>query len=204
VVDSPDGFRAACGLATPGGAARTNAALAIACVRALGEHPDADIARACRTGLAGCTLPGRVERLAADPLVIVDSSHTARSIADLVDSLGTLAPGGFDLALSVSADKALDDVIAPLILAAGRGRIVTTRAEPARGVPADMLAKRIEELAERLGLGFGALDVRAIEDPEEALRVARASLDPGRMLCATGSVYLAGVARQVLGGAPPR
>ena len=204
VVESPDGFRVACGLAAPGDAARTNAALAIACVRALGAHPDADIARACRTGLAGCTLPGRVERLAADPLVIVDSSHTARSIAALVDSLGTLAPGGFDLALSVSADKALDDVIAPLILAAGRGRIVTTRAEPARGVPADMLAKRIDELAERLGLGFGVLDVRAIEDPEQALRVARASLEPDRVLCTTGSVYLAGVARQVLGGTPPR
>ncbi len=200
VVDSPDGFRAACGLATPGDAARTNAALAIACVRALGVYRDADIARACRAGLAGCSLPGRIERLAADPLVIVDSSHTARSIAGLVDALETLAPGGFDLVLSVSADKALDDVLAPLIDAEGRGRIVTTRAEPARSMPADMLAKRIDELAERRGLGFSALDVQAIGDPEEAMRVARAALEPGRMLCATGSVYLAGVARRVLGG----
>ena len=62
----------------------------------------------------------------------------------------------------------------------------------------------IDALAERRGMGWGAVQVRAIEDPEEAVRVARAELEPGRMLCATGSVYLAGIARRVLGGAPAR
>ncbi|MEM9173592.1 MAG: Mur ligase family protein [Myxococcota bacterium] len=201
-VDALDGFRVACGLATPGAAARTNAALAIACVRALGVHADADIVRACRTGLAGCALPGRTERLAADPFVIVDSAHTARSIASLVETLEALAPEGFDLVLSVSGDKTLDDVLGPLLDAKGRGRIVTTRAEPTRSLPADWLAKRIDELAERRGLGWGAIAPLAVEDPEEAMRVARDRLPPGRMLCATGSVYLAGIARRVLGGAP--
>ncbi len=201
-LEAVDGFRVACGLSTPGEAARTNAGLAIACVRALGVHSDAAIARACRTGIAGCSLPGRIERLAADPLVIVDSSHTARSAAELARTLESLAPGGFDLVLSVSGDKDLDQVLAPLLEAPGRGRIVTTRAEPTRSLPADWLAKRIDELAERLGLGWDTVVPLAIEDPEEAVRVARARLEPGRMLCATGSVYLAGIARRVLGGAP--
>ncbi|MCR9095947.1 MAG: Mur ligase family protein [bacterium] len=201
-LDAVDGFRVSCGLATPGEAARTNAALAIACVRALGAHPDEAVVRACRTGLAGCALPGRVERLAADPLVIVDSSHTARSAADLAKTLEALAPGGFDLVLSVSGDKELENVLAPLLEAPGRGRVVTTRAEPARSLPADWLAKRIDELAERRGLGWGAVEPLPIEDPEEAVRVARAQLEPGRMLVATGSVYLAGIARRVLGGVP--
>ena len=56
-------------------------------------HDDAEIVRAARTGLAACALPGRIERLAADPLVIVDSSHTARSIATLVESLRDLDAG---------------------------------------------------------------------------------------------------------------
>lgn len=201
-LDSIDGFRVSCGLSTPGEAARTNAGLAIACVRALGVHGDEAIARACRTGVAACTLPGRIERLAADPLVIVDSSHTARSAAELAKTLDELAPGGFDLVLSVSGDKELENVLAPLLEAPGRGQIVTTRAEPTRSLPADWLAKRIDELAERRGLGWNAIAPLAIEDPEEAVRVARARLAPGRMLCATGSVYLAGVARRVLGGAP--
>ncbi|MBB85281.1 MAG: hypothetical protein CL931_15845 [Deltaproteobacteria bacterium] len=201
-LDALDGFRVACGLATPGEAARTNASIAVACVRALGVHDDEAVARACRTALAACALPGRIERLPADPTVIVDSAHTARSAAVLAETLATLAPGGFDLVLSVSGDKELDDVLRPLLEASGRGRIVTTRAEPARSLPADWLAKRIDELAERLGMGWGAISPLAIEDPDEAMRVARAQLEPGRMLCAAGSVYLAGIARRVLGGSP--
>ena len=117
-------------------------------------------------------------------------------------SVGESIDGCFDLVLSVSGDKELDDVLRPLLEASGRGRIVTTRAEPARSLPADWLAKRIDELAERLGMGWGAISPLAIEDPDEAMRVARAQLEPGRMLCAAGSVYLAGIARRVLGGSP--
>ena len=42
-------------------------------MRALGVHGDEAIARACRIGLAACALPGRIERLAADPLVMLAS-----------------------------------------------------------------------------------------------------------------------------------
>ena len=199
VLVGEDGFRVRCGLAVPGEAARTNAALAIACVRALGVHSDEALLRACRTGLAGCRLPGRVEQLLEDPRVIVDSAHTARSISSLADSLESLAPGGFDLVLSVSADKALEDVLAPLLDAPGRRRVVATRAEPTRSLPADVLAQRIAEAAARKGIDTSELDLRVVPDPSQAVAGARSRLDPGRMLCVTGSVYLAGVARRALG-----
>jgi hypothetical protein len=56
-----------------------NAALAVACVRALGTHGEAALADAVRRGFASAVLPGRVEVLSRAPWIIVDAAHTAAS-----------------------------------------------------------------------------------------------------------------------------
>jgi len=209
----PGGFGLEVELGMPGAPARTNAALAIACVRALDVWSDEALSRAASAALARARLPARIERLPHDPAVLIDSAHTARSARALADALETLAPEGFDLLLSVSSDKDLRSLLEPLLPSARR--IWTTCADRDRSLPAEELASRIRELA------GPAREVTAIADPIEAIRSARAGLvseatagsgaaptsnveapaepraEP-HMLCVTGSIYLAGLARRLL------
>ncbi len=187
-------------MATPGVAARGNARLAIECVRALGRYSEGQIAQAVQAVLPHVRLPGRCEQLAADPRVLVDTAHTAESARALSVVLQTRAASGYELLLSVSGDKDVDRVLRPLLACASR--ITVTRADPTRSLAADELADRVHALIESMPrvADFEAKpEISVVSDPEEACRIARASLAEEHMLCATGSVYLAGIARRVLG-----
>jgi dihydrofolate synthase/folylpolyglutamate synthase len=180
-------------LGVPGEAAIGNAGLAIACVRALDVHSDAALAKAARDGLGRCALPARIEVLAHDPQVIVDAAHTAESSRALADAMKTLAPDGFELILSVSSDKNLSALLDALLPATDK--VWVTQAESIRSMDAELLAKGVLERAPTLA-------VEVVADPEEAARRARAMLPAGSRLCATGSIYLAGIVRRVLGRRP--
>ncbi|MFK7896945.1 MAG: folylpolyglutamate synthase/dihydrofolate synthase family protein [Myxococcota bacterium] len=184
-----EGLRWSGKLAVPGEIARWNAALAITCIRALEVYPDAELESAVQNGLSECILPGRMEVLAHDPAVLIDAAHTGESAKALARALPLLASDGVEFLLSVSADKELDLLLEALLPLARR--VWITRAEPTRSLDPKRLAARIRELDAEL-----PLDV--IEDPVEASRKARAGLAPGRLLCATGSVYLAGKVRSAL------
>ena len=186
-------------MATPGRVARTNARLAIECVRALGRHTDDAVARAAASAFAATRLPARCEVLPKDPRVVIDAAHTAESSRALAEALRRIAPEGYDLVLSVSADKAVAEVLAPLLPRADR--VIVTCAEPSRSIPTDVLAARVEAVAADLGV---RVRVEEIADPRTACRRARATLAAGRMLCVAGSIYMAGAARSAFGaGAPP-
>jgi dihydrofolate synthase/folylpolyglutamate synthase len=96
--------------------------------------------------------------------------------------------------LSVSAGKDLESILAALLPHADA--VTATAAEPHRSLPA-------AELAAAVGAAAPRLPVRAEPDPARALREARAALDPGDALVATGSIYLAGIARRILSEGPP-
>ncbi|MCP4904582.1 MAG: hypothetical protein GY910_06345 [bacterium] len=181
-------------LAMPGEAARLNATLAVECVRALGVYEADVIADAATRGLPGCRLPARIEVLEVDPAVIIDAAHTVESARALAGAMVDLAPGGFDLLLSVSSDKNLEAMLEVLLPRVGR--VWTTCAEPIRSVEADVLAKLVASKAHSMRL---AIAVESEPDPARATIRARRALDPDRHLCAAGSVYLAGLARRVLG-----
>jgi len=95
--------------------------------------------------------------------------------------------GGVVLVLSVSSDKDMDAVLAPLL---ARARAAwATHAEPIRSRPAPQLAKRIAELAPHVAVHV---------EPDVAAACARAVEEarPDEIVCAAGSVYLAGRARE--------
>ena len=171
-----------------GPAAPHNAALAIACVRRMLALPAAELAAAARAGLARAALPGRIEVLERDPRVIVDAAHTAASGRALAEVLAEL-PGPLDLVLSISAGKGVEPMLAALL---PRARSATlTRAEPARSLdPAEIAA-----IAARVSPDT---ELRIVPNPHLAVRAARERLRTGEVLCVTGSVYLAGIARRVL------
>ena len=179
-------------LASPGSAAVSNAALALACVKALGVHSEAAVREAAIKGLAHAALPGRIEILRNDPAVLIDAAHTAKSAQVVAEFLEQFAPDGYDLLFSISSDKNVDAVLAALL--PGARRVWLTRADAARSLDP-------VRLAELVRLQRPELAVEIVAEPMEAARQARAALPQGHKLCVVGSVYLAGAARRALGPA---
>ena len=164
-----------------------NAALALACVRRLGAHPAADLAAAAVRGFASVALPGRVEVLARAPWIVVDGAHTASSARALARALAPLGRRRTELVLSVSAGKdliAMLDALLPLA-----DRVTVTRAEPTRSLAPDEVATAVRAAAPGLRL-------RVVPNPQLALAAARDAVEREGLLVATGSVYLAGLARR--------
>lgn len=165
-----------------------NVALAVALTRRLGGRSDASIARAASTALARVSLPGRVEVLQRSPVVVVDGAHTAESARALAAALALLPGRRMRLVLSVSAGKDLDAILAALLPFANE--VIVTRAEAARSLDPQDVATAIRAAAPGLPL-------HAVPNPFVALRAAREGLAPDDVLCATGSIYLAGIARRI-------
>jgi dihydrofolate synthase/folylpolyglutamate synthase len=168
----------------------SNAALALACVRRLGLVPDAELAGAARRGFATVELPARVELLSQRPAVVIDAAHTEDSARALARALALLPRRCTHLVLSVSADKNLGAILGALLPLADR--VTVTRAEPSRSLAPAEVAAAVRAAAPELPLA-------AVPNPFLAVRAAHEGLSPDDLLCVTGSVYLAGIARRVLG-----
>jgi dihydrofolate synthase/folylpolyglutamate synthase len=91
--------------------------------------------------------------------------------------------------LSISAGKDLDQILGALLPLADE--VTLTRAEPARSLAPAEIAQAVRSRAPGLPL-------RVVPNPHLALRAAAEGLAPDDCLCATGSIYLAGIARRVL------
>jgi len=167
----------------------TNAALALACVRRAAPWSREALASAARAGLAAARLPGRVELLGRRPWLVVDGAHTAESARALASALGTLARRRGRLVLSVSSGKNLAGILSALLPCFEE--IFVTRADSLRSLDPSHVAGAIRAAGSRA-------TVHAVPNPFVALRAARQGLSEDDLLCATGSLYLAGIARKVL------
>lgn len=169
-----------------------NAALALACVRRL---PGVALsAQQAADALGRTLLPGRLELLGEAPSLLVDSAHTAASAKAARQVMEKLPHEKRWVVISVSSDKDLAKLCE--VLLPGSHRVVVTRAETHRSVAAEVLAREAD-------LWLPAGSVRIAPDPEEALAWARAQAAPADLVCAVGSVYLAGIARRTFGDSPP-
>ena len=181
-------------LSTLGVHQAANAALALACVRRAAPHwSDEALARAARAGLAAAQLPGRVELLGRRPWLVVDGAHTTESARALACALGTLARRRSRLVLSVSGGKNLAGILAAVLPCFDE--IFVTRADSLRSLDPSQVAGAIRTAG-------GSAAVHAVPNPFMALRAAREGLSQDDLLCATGSLYLAGIARKVLATQP--
>jgi len=190
---SADGARVAFELGPSGRHQIGNAGIALGLVRAFAKVDDAALGESATRAWRDLVLAGRLEHLGGVPPCLVDAAHTPASARELALHLDALAPEGIVLVLSVSADKAVDDVLAPLLTRA-RTAIVTC-AEPIRSLAADALALHVRALAPGL---------EVIVEPEvaAACAVACSVAHSGELVCAAGSVYLAGAAREVFSRRP--
>ena len=173
-----------------GGPQRDNAALALACVGRSGLVPADALASAASRGLAATALPGRLECFGERPWLMVDSAHTPASARALVAELAEMPARRRHLVVSISAGKRVDELLE--VLLPGASRLTVTQAEPTRSLDVDALAERIRARAPELPL-------EREPDAARAVQRAREGLKGEDLLCVAGSVYLAGVARGVLG-----
>jgi dihydrofolate synthase/folylpolyglutamate synthase len=184
-----DGFGLRAGLPVLGAHQLENAALALACIRKLGAHGDAQLREAAVRGLAGVSLPARVELLQRRPWIVVDAAHTVASARSLRCELEKLPGKRRHMLLSLSADKDLKAILDVLVPCADV--LWLTRAEPIRSLDPERLAELARSCAP-------TLELEVVPDPESAVRRAAEALGSDDLLCCTGSVYLAGIARSVL------
>ncbi len=182
-------LRFAATLRVPGAHQAANAALAVACVqRAFAPGDPASLADAARAGLEAARLPARIEILERAPWIVVDAAHTGASARALAAWLSRLARP-VDFVLSISTGKDTGAILAALLPLAHS--LTLTRAEPVRSLDPTEIAAAARAVQPGVAL-------RVVPNPHLALRAAREALAPDAVLCATGSVYLAGIARRVL------
>jgi dihydrofolate synthase/folylpolyglutamate synthase len=168
-----------------------NAALALACARRLGVASDEALARAAARAFARPELPGRIEIVSRAPWIVVDGAHTEASARALASVLARIPRCSAHLVVSISAGKALAAICSAL--APQADQITVTRAEPVRSLtPSDV--------ADAMRAASPGIDLRVVPNPHLALRAAREATGSEDLLCATGSFYLAGIARSVLLG----
>lgn len=174
-------------LAAPGAHQASNAGLALSSLRRLELAEDDALIAAAARAFVRVQLPGRIEILRREPWVVVDGAHTAASARELAAVLATIEAERKHLVLSVSLGKDLSAICEAL--APHAERVTVTRADPLRAhAPAD--------LVEAIRAVAPAATIEVELDPALAVERAAKALGPRDLLCAAGSIYLAGIARE--------
>jgi dihydrofolate synthase / folylpolyglutamate synthase len=164
-----------------------NAAVALACIEILVEAGWQVSESAVTAGLATVTWPARLEVVGLRPLTVLDCAHNVASADAVVETLRTTFPPTRRVLLFAgSSDKDLAGmfrVLAPHFAHAVLTRYTTNP----RAVPPEQL----DDLWQSAGGGPSTL----APDPRTALEKARSLAGPDDLICATGSVFLAGELR---------
>lgn len=166
-----------------------NLAVALAATEALvGRELDHE---AVVDGVAAFSAPGRMEPVAAKPMVMVDSAHNAPGFEILAQALAEeFAHTKWVLVLGAMEDK---DVVSMIGSVRDRiSRIVTTAVDADRAIPATELAALIAPHVD--------VEIGAIDDPAEAIEVARTIAGEEGAVLVAGSIYLGGTIRAHLAG----
>jgi dihydrofolate synthase/folylpolyglutamate synthase len=159
-----------------------NACTAIAALRLLGVAPEA-----VRRGIAQTKWPGRLERVAANPEIILDGAHnpaSARTLAAYLDRF--YEPRRVWLIYGAMRDKAVEEMTA--ILFPRAGHVIVTAPAQTRA----LRPESIRDLADHE-------DVQVAANIQEALALAKTAARQDAIFV-TGSLFLVGEARALLIG----
>jgi len=173
-----------------------NAATAIAALHALegeagGLVPMA-MAAAAAAGLRAVHVPGRLQRLPGDPLLVVDVGHNPQAARVLARWVDTQGADRVHAVYGAMADKDIAGVMAALGARVTHWYLGGLEQETSRGMDSAGLARML-----RASLPEAAYDTYA--DIPHALAAARAAARAGDCVLAFGSFY---VARAVLNTRP--
>jgi dihydrofolate synthase/folylpolyglutamate synthase len=144
------------------------------------------------SGLAAPDWPARLEMFTLEEgrRVLLDAAHNQDGAAALADYLRQWHPDRPPLVFGVMHDKDVDAMLRTLLPAVSA--LLATAAPSARAIPATELARRAAAVAAEAG---HQIRITAVEDPEEAVRLA---LESAPLVCVAGSIFLAGPVRDAL------
>jgi dihydrofolate synthase/folylpolyglutamate synthase len=170
-----------------------NAASALTAVVALSVKDGIDVPEhAIRRALKQTFWPGRMELVPGSPTVLLDGAHTQMAARYLVESLRAHFPGQrFTMLFGVLADKDMDGIAG--MLAPEMDTIVLTR------VPDSNRAASPWELEEKFLRYHPHGSIVVENDTERAYERARNLTPDGSWLLVTGSLYLVGAVRKLMG-----
>jgi len=172
-----------------------NATLALALAEHLREAGLPIGEEAIRRGLEQARWPGRLQVVAREPWVVVDSAHNADSFARMFVALRRhLAFDRLILVLGVFADKDLSGIAAEVARAEVALVVATTSPSPRSATPEALVAV-LHDAAPQLA-------VRSEPDAPAAIAQALEVASPHDLVCVAGSVYLAGEALRYLASRP--
>jgi dihydrofolate synthase/folylpolyglutamate synthase len=168
-----------------------NAATALAVVAELRQQGWCVSTDAMRDGLHRAVVPARVEYLAGEPTVVLDTAHNPASARALVAALAEFPRSGRrTLLLSVSRDKDVRAIVRELVPHFDRV-VVTAYQENPRAVPVDELANLVRDITDEKG-------IVACVTPREAWDAVCRTAEPGELVTIAGSFYLAAELRPIV------
>jgi dihydrofolate synthase / folylpolyglutamate synthase len=167
-----------------------NAAVALATLDELNRQGRSISEQSIRQGLATVKWPARIEIIARQPVVILDSAHNTASIAALMEVLKeSFSVSRRLLMFATTRDKNYQEMLK--LLLAGFDEIIFTQytTNPRALPPAELESAAYE---------FTGRHYPVFANPAEAWKHLRQLATPKDLICITGSFFLAGEMRKVL------
>jgi len=168
-----------------------NCGLALAILDALTEWGFETPERQVAGGLAMTPRNGRMELILENPRILIDGAHNPESVGALMRAVGPAL--GYDSMVVVfgcAADKDVQGMLREL--ASGADKVIFTRPEDTpRAADPHELQKRFAEHSPRLA--------QVEPTVKGAINAAARAVGPGDLICITGSFYVAGEAKRLLG-----
>ncbi len=169
---------------------RENARLAMGAALLLRGQGIAIGDAAIRRGLAEAWWPGRFELIDGPPRILIDGAHNGDSAEKLWQAITQELPHRrLILILGASRDKDIAAIAAAL--APHAAQIIITRASHPKAMDLDRIAAEVEP--------FTTAPLQIVPVVAEALAAARSLAAPDDLICVTGSLFVAGAAREALG-----
>ncbi|MBN2090802.1 bifunctional folylpolyglutamate synthase/dihydrofolate synthase [candidate division KSB1 bacterium] len=166
-----------------------NAACAVAAVEKLKNFQIP--ASAIRRGLEKATLPGRMEIIQQQPLVILDGAHNPDKIRGVVHAVCDEYPDKKKIVvLGFKSDKATEDIL-PILLQDVDELIITAFYVKGLWEPTAP-----EEIARQVRALFPELPLQIIPDPLDSIKQALKIARTDDLVWVTGSLYLVGDIRE--------
>jgi UDP-N-acetylmuramoyl-L-alanyl-D-glutamate--2,6-diaminopimelate ligase len=188
---APDGAQLSVRLQLPGAFNVANAAVALACLDAVGVP-----AAVAADGFAGVSVPGRMQRVEEGQpfLAVVDYAHKPGAVAALLDALRPQVPGRLIVVLGCGGDR--DRGKRPQMGAAAAARaelLIVTDDNPRTEDPAAIRAEMLAGAQAEPGAG----DLMEIGDRRAAIAAAVAYAKPGDAVVVAGKGHETG--QEVMG-----
>lgn len=138
-------------------------------------------------GLAQVNWPGRLEKIMDHPLVILDGAHNFKACVLLGKYLNqTLGDKKLTLVIGILDDKPYEAMLAQLLPRAQR--VIVTKAKINRSIEPAMLTAAVKKIFKG--------DLQVIEDVKEAVSHAISTSCYNDAICISGSLYVAGEAKE--------